>query len=214
MTSRPSARHSAQGTRLNKRGIESRRRFLEAAISTLATDGPAAASANLIAKRAGVTWGTIQHQFGDVDGVWAAVFDNMREQLEAAEIVPPRRNASLRNRVGGLIRLLWEGSALADARAAENLRFALPRDLATLRSEYPLTDVAIRRFDDVWRSKWAELFAGMPVSPTRLRRVQSLLPAAMRGLRQEADLPGYGDPEEAVRGLTDAIVAYLEADAP
>jgi AcrR family transcriptional regulator len=63
---------SAKGTRLNRRGLETRQHLLEVALECLAA-GPEAASANLVARESGVTWGTVQHQFGDVDGLWAAV---------------------------------------------------------------------------------------------------------------------------------------------
>ena len=204
---------SAQGTRLNKRGIESRRRLLAAAIDTLAEEGPAGARANLIAKRAGVTWGTIQHQFADTDGVWAAVFDNMTELLEAADFAPSGTPTSLHERVSVLIRRQWDGYARPAARAVENLRLALPRDQETLDRDFPRTAAAVARMTEVWQATWVELFSDLPVSDVTLRRLRILIPAAMRGLRLEADMPGHHDPEEGVRGLVDAVAAYLEADA-
>jgi AcrR family transcriptional regulator len=70
---------SAQGTRLNRRGRETRRHLLEVALRCLEA-GPEAASANLVAREAGATWGTVQHQFGDVDALGAAVLAFAREE--------------------------------------------------------------------------------------------------------------------------------------
>ncbi|WP_278256545.1 hypothetical protein [Nocardioides convexus] len=39
--------------------------------------------------------------------------------------------------------------------------------------------------------------------------MRHLLPGALRGLFAEGDLGGYVDVEEARRGLTDALTAYL-----
>lgn len=202
---------SAQGTRLNKRGIESRRRLLATAIDTLAEEGPAGASANLIAKQAGVTWGTIQHQFGDTDGVWAAVFDHMTERLAATDFAPAGDPTSLHERVSVLIRRQWEGYARPAARAVENLRLALPRDQATLDRDFPRTAAAVERMTELWQATWVELFSDLPVSDVTLERLRVLIPATMRGLRLEADMPGHHDPEEGVRGLIDAVTAYLDA---
>src|SRR5690606_1777201 len=59
--------------RANRRGIQSRESMLEAAIVSLATGDPAAVSGNRIARDIGATWGVIKYQFGDIDGLWAAV---------------------------------------------------------------------------------------------------------------------------------------------
>ena len=46
---------------------------------TLATGRRAECADLMAANYAGVTWGTIQHQFGDADGVWTAVLDRRAE---------------------------------------------------------------------------------------------------------------------------------------
>src|SRR4051794_21135767 len=91
--------YSAQGTRLNRRGLESRRQFLQSAIDLLAEGGPDTVSANLIAKRAGFTWGTIQHQFGDADGVWAAILEDLLERSHHFAGLTVPAGASLRRRI-------------------------------------------------------------------------------------------------------------------
>jgi AcrR family transcriptional regulator len=211
---RDSSTVSAQGTRLNKRGIQSRGRILDAAIETLAEEGPAAASVNSIAKRAGFTWGTVQHQFGDADGLWAALIDEMRERLARVDVgAPPRRHASLRHRVTTLVQLLWQDSASNEARSVASLRLALPRDTEVLARTFPRTEAAFRRFDETWDALWRHLFTDLPVSTTRLGRVRSLVPAAIGGLRTEADVITDADPEEGVHALIEGVVAYLESDA-
>lgn len=202
---------SAQGTKLNKRGIESRRRFIDQAIETLATQGPAGASANLVARQAGFTWGTVQHQFGDADGVWAAVIDDLREFVRRIDVTRPDAEASTRRRVTDVIERLWAGLGSPPVRAMESLRLALPRRAEAVAADYPKTAEALRRFDDDWERVWSGLFADLPVSRSRLRRIRNLVPAALRGLRLEADMIGYADADEGRRALVELTIAYLEA---
>ena len=54
-------------------------------------------------------------------------------------------------------------------------------------------------------------FAGLGVDPERLREVATLIPGAMRGLVSERQLGSYADLDVARRGLTNALVAYLQA---
>src|SRR5205807_7005375 len=60
------------GRRSNRRGEASRKHVLDVALRLLASGGPEAVSVKLIAKEPDVTWGTVQYQFGDADGFWAA----------------------------------------------------------------------------------------------------------------------------------------------
>ena len=47
--------------------------MLDAAVTSLAGGDPNSVSGNRIAKDIGATWGVIKYQFGDIDGLWAAV---------------------------------------------------------------------------------------------------------------------------------------------
>lgn len=69
----------AGGRRANKRGLATRENMITAAITSLATGDPAAVSGNRIARDIGVTWGAIKYQFGDIDGLWAAVLRHTAE---------------------------------------------------------------------------------------------------------------------------------------
>jgi len=209
--SKNAATLSAQGTRLNRRGLDSRRRFIDAAISILADGDPTAASANQVAKRAGFTWGAVQHLFGDTDGVWAAVMEELIERVARFSSLPPvRSGTSLRRRMTDIIELLWLGFGSPEARAAEHLRMSLPRDPKVLSATYPKTDAVLRRFDREWAALWDQLFAGLPVTKPKLRRIRSLVPAALRGLRREAEMTSFVEADDGRRALVDALVAYVE----
>ncbi len=200
---------SAKGTRLNKRGLETRQVLLRTALECLAQGGPESVSASLIAREAGVTWGTVQHQFGEVDGLWAAVLEHV---LTDTSTMKPRIPTSpvLSDRVEAIIDLLWTAMDLPTSRAIHNLRLALPRQRDELEATYPLTAAAIGKFDTAWTQIVEHAFDGFELDPVRLARVRSLLPGAMRGLHSEQYLSTYTDPAEARLGLSEAITSYLE----
>ncbi|HYJ54566.1 MAG TPA: TetR/AcrR family transcriptional regulator, partial [Mycobacterium sp.] len=96
-------------------------------------------------------------------------------------------------------------------RAIENLRAALPRDHAELERLYPHTAAELYSWGQSWLQTCRNAFAGLDVDPERVREVATLIPGAMRGLVSERQLGSYADLDVARRGLTNALVAYLQA---
>lgn len=201
---------SAQGTRLNRRGLETRRRFLEAAVSHLAAGGPDVASANRIARDAGLTWGTVQHQFGDADGLWAAVLEHVMSQIQPLFQQSRRAPATLHRRLTVIIDALWRAHDSVNTRAVQHLRSALPHDPEALTRSFPATAAMFRQLDVTWAASWESLFADIDVAPAKLRRVRTLVPAAVRGLYDQSQQTTFTDVDDARQGLVDAITAYLE----
>lgn len=68
------------------RGDETRRAIVDETVACVLEEGAAAASANRVAARAGVTWGVIQYHFGGRDGLLRAVveegLDGLGDALE------------------------------------------------------------------------------------------------------------------------------------
>ena len=199
---------SAKGTRLNKRGLETREHLLRSALRCLADGGPEAVSASSVAREAGATWGTVQHQFGDVDGLWAAVLERVLSDPAALSPRVPD-SPDVAGRVDAILDLLWTAMDRPVARAIHHLRLALPQQRDELEAAYPRTAAAIAHWDQAWTDTVERAFDGLPVDPTRLARVRSLLPGAMRGLHNEQFLSTYTDSDEARAGLAGAITAYL-----
>ena len=81
-----------QPTRRRRRsdGEVTRQKVLDAAVATILELGYYHASTNAIARRAGVTWGTLQHQFGTREALLLEVlnerWDRFRAQMTTAEI--------------------------------------------------------------------------------------------------------------------------------
>ena len=200
---------SAKGTRLNRRGLETRARVLDVALACLA-EGPESASANLVARRADVTWGTLQHQFGDVDGLWAAVLEHA---APTGPMLGEGSASDVATRVREVVDLLWAGLERPWMSAILHLRLALPADREALEAAYPRTAEALRAWDARWDTEVRTAFAAYDVDPVRLRRVRGLLPGAVRGLHLERRLSTYADADDARRGLAEALGAYLSRPA-
>jgi AcrR family transcriptional regulator len=198
-----------QPQRTNRRGDATRENMLEAALKALATGDPAAVSANRIAKQIGATWGAVQYQFGDADGLWAAVLHRTAER-RADVFISANTAAPLRHRVASIINTLYDGLTATDSRASENLRTALPRDPAELERLYPRTAAELQSWGRGWLATCQNAFAGLGVDPLRVKEVAALIPGAMRGITSERQLGTYADLDLARQGLTNAIVAYLE----
>ena len=199
---------SAKGTRLNRRGRETRKLLLREAVHCLAEGGPDAVSANAVARRAGATWGTIQHQFGDADGLWAAVLEHIAGQAGFAAIPVPT-HPGITERVDAVVDLMWRAVQLPSAVAFYQLRAGLPHRREQLEEGFPRTAQAIARWDEEWAALCERSFAGLGIEAGKLMRVRPLLPGALRGLFAEGDLGGSVDVDEARIGLRDALTAYL-----
>lgn len=196
------------GRRPNRRGQATREAMLDAALRCLASGDTGAASANRIAREAGATWGAVKYQFGDIDGLWAAV---LRRTAERRGQLPMRPNhtAPLQERIAAIIDTMYDGLTAPDSRAIETLRMALPREGAELERLYPKTAAELASWGKSWIKACHEAFADVDVDPVRVRAVAAFLPGAMRGITSERQLGSYSDLDLARRGLADAIAAYL-----
>jgi len=183
--------------------------MLEVALRSLASGEPGAVSANRIAKESGATWGAVKYQFGDIDGLWAAVLHRTAERRGE---LPKSSDtgAPLHRRVATIIDTLYEGLTSTDSRAIDNLRMALPHDRAELERLYPRTAAELASWGRTWIRACQKAFADLDVDPSRVREVAAFIPGAMRGLTSERQLGTYSDLDMARRGLTNAIVAYLQ----
>jgi AcrR family transcriptional regulator len=196
------------GRRPNRRSEASRKQVLDVALHLLASGGPDAVSVKLIAKEAHVTWGTVQYQFGDADGFWAATILHILDT--AGPNVWARPSAgSVEKRVAEIIDLLWNAYDSPYNAAVSNLRAALAKDRTELERNYPRTATALDALEDNLHKQFREFFDGITVDPRHARQVSALLPAALRGLHAERTFGSRVDIEAALVGLREAVTVYM-----
>jgi AcrR family transcriptional regulator len=205
--------YSAKGTRLNRRGLETRQHILSCAVRLLAEGGDHPVTSGDIARDAGVTWGTIQHQFGDLDGLWAAVTDHCCRWLQELNVRP--MEGALPDRVTEVIDAIWAVGDSEEGRAVWRLRAALPMGHDSFGASYPLTLQRFLDFEVAWNSICDRLIgaaAAGGISDDQRRRLRAFLPGAVHGVHALSLLTPVADPALARQGLIDAVVAYLAAE--
>ncbi|MBB3603809.1 hypothetical protein FHT40_003470 [Mycolicibacterium sp. BK556] len=167
-------------------------------------------SANRIAKDAEVTWGTVQHQFGDLDGLWVAVITEIHSRSWNSNPNSwPTRGPTLRDRVDAVIDSVWSYLDTAEGRALTALRTSLPARRSDIAVEYPRTAAAFAARELDWIQGFDYFMDGLGLDPDKLYRVRCLLPAAIRGLSNEREIGFTSDLDVARATLADAVVALL-----
>jgi AcrR family transcriptional regulator len=196
------------GRRPNRRGESSRKHVLDVALRMLATGGPDAVSVKLIAREANVTWGTVQYQFGDADGFWAATILHILDTAGPQVWARPSAG-SVEGRVAEIIDLLWNAYDSPFYAIVSNLRAALAKDRAELERSYPRTADAFDALEDNLLTQFRKFFDGITVDPRHARQVSALLPAALRGIHTERIFSSRIDVDDALTGLREAITRYM-----
>jgi len=90
-----------------ERTAETRRRILDAVVESIADVGFQRTTASEIVRRAGVTWGAVQHHFGAKGGILEAVLEDTFERFEARLGDIPTA-APLAERVSLFVERAWE----------------------------------------------------------------------------------------------------------
>jgi AcrR family transcriptional regulator len=85
---------------------ETRRRVLDAVVATVVEVGYYKTSSNEIARRAGVSWGSIQHLFGSREQLMLDVVSDLGAQMERRFGSEPVEGSSLEERLSAVLRVL------------------------------------------------------------------------------------------------------------
>jgi AcrR family transcriptional regulator len=193
-SARPGSLHARARRRAQPRRSHAERRartralLMEAVVESISEVGLARTTAPEIARRAGVTWGAVQHHFGGKDGMLLSVLDDsFRRFAERLEGIP-REGASLEQRAGLFIDRAWEHFSSAHYRSTyQILVHYLGREDTRARRGW--RDRMSRDWDRIWRS----LFADARLSRRRHHVLQQHTIAVLSGLASTLMLEG-GEP--------------------
>ena len=81
---------------------------MRAVVESISEVGFQKTTANEITRRAGVTWGAVQHHFGGKDGILEAVLEESFERFAARLAAVPIEGASLEQRVSAFVDIAWQ----------------------------------------------------------------------------------------------------------
>jgi len=91
-----------------ERSEETRNKIIEAVVDCIAEKGLKKTTTSAIAKKAGVTWGAIQHHFGGLNGCLIAAFDASFQRFVATLGIPPSSDETLQERIENFVQRAWQ----------------------------------------------------------------------------------------------------------
>jgi AcrR family transcriptional regulator len=178
--SRPRARRSHA-----ERTAQTRALLIGAVVESIAEVGLARTTAPEIARRAGVTWGAVQHHFGGKQGMLVCVLDDSFRRFAEALAGIPREDTSLEKRVSHFVDRAWEHFSSAHYRSThEILTHVLGREGTRARREW--RDRMSRDWDRIWR----DLFPDARLPTRRHFVLQHFTISALSGLASTLMLEG------------------------
>jgi AcrR family transcriptional regulator len=206
---------------------ETRRRVLDVVVQTVIEVGYYKASSNEIARRAGVTWGSIQHLFGSRDQLMLDVVNHAAATLESAIGSAEIAGSTLEERLGSVLDVLAESydsdvylvqmqillELSANQRRTGQTESAMERDGGTFdRLAHPLLAKAIgEAASDVELVYYIFMsFRGYLLSSALTRRIATLPAGA---LNKPMGRVGSGGKTEQRKMLIQGVAATIRAKA-
>jgi AcrR family transcriptional regulator len=181
---------------------QSRARVLESAVSCIDELGIARASSNEIARRAGMTWGAIQHHFGSREDLLLSVVESNFAELEANVRHATFLGGSTLERVQALADLLWD--------YCSDIRFRVSIEiLLDLRRDPAGSELVAQRLSDANQSMatmWDEICMralDLPSDPTIAR----ILFGAARGFALTRHMSAWNSSFTQERALLVQLLA-------
>jgi len=192
-----------------ERSAETRAAILEAVSESVGTLGFKRTTSTEIARRAGVTWGAVQHHFGGKDGMLVAVLeDSFGRFVGRVESVP--RDGPLDERVSLFVDRAWEHYASAHYRTTHEilLHFRTSQERAETPSWSQIMSQA-------WNDVWCTIFHDAPIPPRRHEELAHYTLATLSGMAVLLLLSG--DPPAVfardLEILKRLLIGELRADA-
>lgn len=168
-----------------ERTAETRARIVAAVLESIAEVGLARTTAAEIARRAGVTWGAVQHHFGDKDGILVAVVEDSFDRFAARLEGIATEGESLEKRAGQFIERAWEHFSSPEYRSTfEILLSFLGREDAP---EAPTWQAEMSR---AWEAVWLRIFHDAAIPLRRHRVLQHYVVSTLSGLATTLMLEG------------------------
>jgi AcrR family transcriptional regulator len=182
-----------------ERTAETREKLLSAVVASIAEVGLARTTAPEIARRAGVTWGAVQHHFGGKDGILVAVLDDSFRRLAERIGSIPVEGTALAERVSSFVERSFEHLSSPHYRSTvEILRHVTGRGRGRVGDEWR------ERMRQDWKRLWQRLFADARAPRARQLVLQHYALSLLSGIASSVLL------EYASDGILNAELALLK----
>lgn len=187
-----------------ERSTATRARIVEAVVACVNELGFRRATASAIARRAGVTWGAVQHHYGGKDGILGAVLDDTFARFAKRFAALPD-GLALPARTARFVACAWAHFGSADYRTTlEILLHLLPAAEGA--------PVLQRHMLDAWDALWRRIFADRPLPRRRRAVLAQYTVSVLTGLALHRVLQGVNavEPRAQLALLTATLVNALE----
>jgi AcrR family transcriptional regulator len=191
---------------VTKKGLQTQAKVVSAGIECIAAIGFHNASTNKIALHAGVTWGTLQHQFGDKPTLLEAIleygFDQQLETLRRSA----KKHYPLKQRIDGMLKGFWENQNSRSSIAMNEITSSVISDPECRDRFLPM----LENMRDIYNAYWSDLFEDVGMDEALFVSTQQLTVGSIRGLALEAKARSSDAAIEAARNLlADTLYHYM-----
>jgi len=169
-----------------ERTAETRARILRAVVESIAEVGFQRTTASEITRRAGVSWGAVQHHFGGKDGILSAVLEDSFDRFAALLADVPRGEAPLEKRVGLFVDRAWAHFSSPDYHSTfEILLSYLPEESGSAEAGAAILQ---GEMFEAWNRVWSEIFSDVRLPRRRVAALQTFTISALSGMASLAML--------------------------
>jgi AcrR family transcriptional regulator len=182
-------RRRARRKTQEERSTATRDALIRAAIDLIAERGYAATTTNLVADRAGVSRGALQHHFKSRDELIAAVMEQLRREVSFRVDPAPLINRALQDRIDAIVEHYRAMCLSREYRAALNLWIGIDQDSALFGELRKQT----RGGQEGTAEDWQAIFQDLEIDPTALRSIRRIVMGSIRGYEQRERVDTAGD---------------------
>jgi len=178
-----------------------------AATECVAELGLRAATMGAIAERAGVSWGAIQHQFGEKDALMDAVLEEALDSLRSSLSQIRETNPDPVARVGTFVRRCRELLKGPVYKAFVEIQIGRSREASEASHAWS------RYTGDALADLWRDLFGDLGLPKRRLADAQRFTFAVLSGIAAETMLyPGVAFTNRHLEILEQTLLRLLEVE--
>lgn len=182
------------------RSAATRAKVIAAAGECIAELGFSHTTMSVIAQRAGLTWGALQHQFGEKDAIIDAVIDRAIAEFAAAMEGLRTAEPNLERRIAAFTKRAWVVFKAPTYRIV--LDILIHRREKTARIAAAFTEL------------WGELFGDLRLSPARQLAAQRFTFVVLSGIATESVvMPGVEASRDHFAVLERALLGMLAGGA-
>lgn len=186
-----------------------RERILNAVVALINESGYSSASSTAIAKKAGITWGAVQHHYGNKEEILLAVLEMARDVYIQSLSDPALKSGSLEERIDLFVDIVWD-------HYKSDLYFAFTEIIMATRgakTKLSLSKVRMNRQLEQHLQTTEEIFSGYKVSKQRLNDALRFVHRFLAGFAMDRILePATPFEEIHIQRIKSELLSIIHSD--